>query len=285
MIAVPAPRGRRRLSWRCLAPRRVKLIVLSLGAAVAVAGGGWLWFRDSSLVAVQQVKVMGESGPDAGAIRSALLSAARSMTTLDVQLGHLYAAVSAYPVVKSLRVTTQFPHGMHIRVIERRPVAVVVVAGRREAVAEDGSLLHGLAPGALPRIELVVPPGGPRLSDPQALQALAVATSAPRALLPRISLIRLVAGPGLVARLRRGPAIYIGDATRLRAKWAATVAVLADPGAVRAAYVDVSDPGRPAAGGESFPAAAGMSGGASAGRASGLGGVPKSVRGSPWRPV
>ena len=50
------------------------------------------------------------------------------MTTLDVQTGRLYAAVSAYPVVRSLEVTTQFPHGMRIHVVERLPVAMVIVS-------------------------------------------------------------------------------------------------------------------------------------------------------------
>jgi cell division protein FtsQ len=248
-------------------------------------GGGWLWLRDSSLVAVQRVTVTGERGPESGAIRSALVSAARSMTTFDVQTGRLYAAVSAYPVVKTLEVSTQFPHGMRIHVIERLPVAAVIVAGRREAVAADGSLLHGLAtvPG-LPRIALAVPPGGPDLTDPQALQELAAATAAPRALRPRITIIRLVAGPGLVATLRRGPAIYLGDATRLRAKWASAVAVLADPGSVGAAYIDVSDPRRPAAGADAAPAAS-IHGGSSSSGLSGDSQPPPSVKGSAWRPA
>ena len=47
-------------------------------------------------------------------------------------------------VVKDLEVSTQFPHGMRIRVIERPPVATVSVAGRTIAVASDGTLLHDL---------------------------------------------------------------------------------------------------------------------------------------------
>lgn len=229
--------------------RRVRLLVLALVGAGLLLGGGWLWFRDSSFVAVQNVAVTGDRGPDAAAISSALSSAARSMTTLDVQIGRLYAAVSAYTVVQSLEVSTQFPHGMRIHVIERLPVALVIVAGRREAVAADGSLLHGLSPvPILPRLGLAVAPGGPRLADPQSVQELAAATAAPSPLRRRISMVRLVAGPGLVASLRHGPSIYLGDATGLRAKWAAAVAVLDDPGSAGAAYIDVSDPGRPAAG-------------------------------------
>ena len=93
----------------------------ALLAAVALAvvlGGAWMWFRDSPLVSVQQVTVSGQSGADAGQIRAALESAARTMSTLDVQLGRLRRAVAPYPVVRDIRVTTHFPHGMNIDVIE-----------------------------------------------------------------------------------------------------------------------------------------------------------------------
>ena len=57
-----------------------------------------------------------------------------------------------------------------------------------------------------------------------------------------------VSPPGLVARLHDGPAVYLGDDQELRAKWASAVSVLGDPGSVGAAYIDVTDPRRPAAG-------------------------------------
>ena len=212
-------------------------------------GGGWLWFRDSPLVAVQNVTVIGENGPDAGAIRSALVASARSMTTLDVQTGRLYAAVSAYPVVRSLQVSTQFPHGMRIRVLEELPVAQVVVGGHRIAVASDGTILRDLASvPALPTIQLAAPPGGPRLVTAAALEELHAARSAPQALVSRITLIAIARGSGLVVRLHDGPAVYLGDDQGLRAKWTSAVAVLGDPGAAGASYIDVTDPRRPAAG-------------------------------------
>ena len=182
--------------------------------------GGWLWLRDSSLVAVQQVTVTGQTGPDAAAIRSALASAARSMTTLDVRIDQLRTAVSPFPEVKDLRVSTQFPHGMRIRVIEQLPVAAVEVGGRQIPVAADGTLLHDVAAASsLPLIPLAVPPGGPRLTDPAAARAVTLLAAAPYQLLSRISQVTTVAGHGLVAQVRGGPSIYFGDATDLRAKW------------------------------------------------------------------
>jgi cell division protein FtsQ len=243
-----------------LGSRRLRLSLLGIAVACLVLGGAWLWFRDSPLVSVGKVTITGESGPDAAAIRTALMASARSMTTLDVQTRRLYAAVSAYPVVQALRVTTQFPHGMRIRVIEQLPVAAIVVAGRRIAVAPDGAILHDLtAPASLPTIDLSVPPGGPRLTQPQALESLAVARTAPRPVRARIQTISLLPGRGLVARLRSGPAVYLGDGSELRAKWSSAVAVLADPGSAGASYIDVTDPRRPAAGAVTTPPASSTS--------------------------
>jgi cell division protein FtsQ len=224
---------------------------LALAAALAillVAGGAWLWLRDSSLVAVNRVTVTGESGPDAGQIRLALTAAARNMTTLDVQMNQLRMAVEPYPVVKDLSVSTQFPHGMRIRVIEQVPVAVVSAGGQRIAVAGDGTLLHDVIPAAsLPTITLGVMPGGARLTGAARTEASLVA-AAPYELLARIGQVFTAAPHGLVVALRNGPSIYFGSAGRLGAKWAAAAAVLADPSSDGAPYIDVTVPGRAAAG-------------------------------------
>jgi cell division protein FtsQ len=169
--------------------------------------------------------------------------------------------VSPFPVVEDLRVSTQFPHGMRIRVIERLPVAVVSVGGRRIAVASDGTLLHDFAGAStLPVVPLTVPPGGPRLINP-ALQAINLLAAAPAQLLPRIGQVTTVQGHGLVAQIRGGPSIYFGLAADARAKWIAATEVLADPGSAGATYIDVTDPVRPAAGAGAASAGAGGAGG------------------------
>ena len=249
-----------------IAPRRLRLALAALVAFALLVGGGWLWLRSSSLVGVQRVTVTGESGPDAPAIRSALISAARNMTTLDVRIGQLRAAVSSFPEVKNLRVSTQFPHGMRIQVIEQLPVAAIDAGGRRVAVAGDGTLLHDVsATSSLPLIPLSVPPGGPRLSEPSAAGAVALLAAAPYQLLSRIAQVTTESGHGLVAQVRNGPSIYFGDASRPRAKWASATAVLADSSSNGAAYIDVTDPGRPAAGaGTAAASSAGLTSPASA---------------------
>jgi cell division protein FtsQ len=250
MISAP-PKGRllRRRArgvGRSRTPRP-KVLVAILVVLLAL-GGAWLWVRDSPLVAVNRVEVTGESGPDAGQIRSTLIASARNMTTLDVRINQLRTAVAPYPVVKRVEVTTQFPHGMRIRVIEHDAVAVVVVAGRRTAVAGDGTLLQDVvASSALPEIPLQLPPGGTHLTGAP-LADVELLGDAPPGLLDRVSQATSIAEHGLVAQIRNGPSIYFGDASRLSAKWIAAAAVLADSKSAGALYIDVTDPQRPAAG-------------------------------------
>lgn len=251
----PSPAGERprlhrlrRLSpanWR---PARVALVVAVVAVLGGLGAGGWLWLRDSSLVAVQRVEISGLSGPDAGQIRGSLVAAARGMTTLDVHLGRLHAAVSAFPVVKRLRVSAQFPHGMRIHVTEQVPVGVVALGGHAVPVGADGTLLRDEAPGALPSIAVAAPPGGASVQDPAARSQLAVLAAAPAPLLGRITGTRHDYWHGVVVQLRQGPALYFGTADALAAKWRAALAVLATADTAGAAYIDVSDPDRPAAG-------------------------------------
>jgi cell division protein FtsQ len=266
-----APRGagRRRV---LRIPRPRPRVIAGLVGLLLLLGGGWMWLRDSSLVAVDRVTITGATGPDAARVRKALESAARSMTTLDVRMDQLLGAVAPYPVVRDLHVSTQFPHGMKIAVVEQNPVGAVLAAGHEIAVAGDGTLLHDLpVAGSLPQIPLRVPPGGRRLTGHDALAALAVLSAAPYQWLGRIGQVVTVAPHGLVAQLRGGPSIYFGDGARLRAKWAAASAVLADPGSAGALYVDVTNPERPAAGAGSGASSASSSGAPSSSDTAGSG--------------
>ena len=219
---------------------------------VAVAlmglGAGWLWFRDSPIVAAHEVDVYGLTGPDARAIRTALLNAAGDMTTLHVRTDALRTAVSPYPIVKDLRVETDFPHGMRIRVIEYDAVAAVNIDGARVPVAADGTVLRG-RPASAQLVTLSIPSanGGGRLTSRRSLSAVRVMGAAPHALRRYVKGIDF--GPdGLRVSLRNGPLLQFGDATRARAKWIAVARVLGDPRSAGASYLDVRIPERPVAG-------------------------------------
>ena len=229
--------------------------LLALALVVMLLGGGWFWLRGSSLVAVDRVTVTGLRGPGSGAIRAALLGAARGMTTLEVNLPALQASVAPFPVVKGLKVSTQFPHGMRIRVLEQVAVGAVTAGGRRVAVAGDGTLLPTVSAAGLPSVSGATPAPGAHVTGSAARDAVALLAAAPRWLRSRVTQVSTTSANGLVAELHNGPELRFGAASQLRAKWTAVVAVLADQGSQGAAYIDVSVPERPAAGGVAVVAA------------------------------
>jgi cell division protein FtsQ len=218
-----------------------------LAGCLVLAAGFQFWLRDSTLVAVEEVKVTGLTTKDAPRVRAALASAAHTMTTLHVDQDDLERAIAAYPVVRALEVRADFPHGLEIHVVEHRPAALV--GGL--PVAGDGTILRGLpVEGRLPEIDARAGKlDGDRLSDPAALHAARVAGGAPAPLRGRLERIDVRAEEGIVVKLRDGPELIFGDARHMRAKWIAAVRILADPKAAGASYIDVRLPGRPAAGG------------------------------------
>jgi cell division protein FtsQ len=229
--------------------RRVRSGLIVCLLALPLLLGGWLWLRHSSLVAVRHVQVTGAQGPSAQAIQSALVGAATHMSTLDVHPAALRAAVAAFPIVSGLQVSAAFPHGLRIRVLERPPVAALLVAGTRTAVAADGVVLGpALLSASLPTLPGgAVPPAGGRVRSQSLLATLTVIAAAPAALAK--DLVRAFDGPmGLTLLLRRNLLAYFGDESRPHAKWLSLARVLADPSSAGASYIDVRLPERPAAG-------------------------------------
>jgi cell division protein FtsQ len=233
---------------RRLSPQHARLAA-ALAVLLALLLGAWLWLRDSSLVAVRQVTVTGVSSSQGAEVRSALTDAATTMTTLHVRQSVLDDAVRGFSSVASLSVHTDFPHRMTIEVTERRPIALVAIAGEDVPVGAGGRLMRGVRPvGPLPRLTANrLAPGG-ELTDPKARAAVAALAAAPQILRTRVA--RVFTGPkGLTLDFRSGPELFFGAAHRLDAKWMATARVLADPSAAGAVYLDVRIPERPAAGG------------------------------------
>ena len=123
-FAARAPIGRltRPLSFALPRGANAKRLGIAL-AVLALLGGGWLLLRKSPLVSVEHVKIAGVQGVNAGQIDAALQRAAHGMSTLSVNVAALRAAVAPFPVVRGLSVSTSFPHGLRIHVIEQLPVA------------------------------------------------------------------------------------------------------------------------------------------------------------------
>jgi cell division protein FtsQ len=245
-----------RAAWAfVLAHRRMRIALLGALIALALLAGGWLWLRNSSLVAVERVHISGVRGPEAAAIETALAGAARHMSTLEVNSGALRAAVAPYRVVREVHTSPSFPHGLHIDVVEQLPVAALTIAGERTAVAADGVILGpGLLSSSLPTLSagsqgsVIGLPTKGVVHGASLLSALIVLGAAPARIESEVR--RVFNGPkGVTALMRNGLAVYFGDAVRPHAKWLALARVLADPSSAGATYVDVRVPERPAAGG------------------------------------
>jgi cell division protein FtsQ len=232
--------------------RRARIALVAALAATPLLVGGWMWLRESPFVAVEQVRISGVHGPEAGAIEAALTGAARHMSTLAVHDGALREATSRFVVVREVRAVPRFPHGLRIEVVEQLPVAALTVGGTRTAIAADGVVLGpALLSSSLPTVagyhEALA---GQRAQGPTVLGAVAVLGAAPMPL--RRVVARVYNGPdGLTVAFRSGLLAYFGDATFPHAKWLSLARVLADPSSAGASYVDVRMPARPAAG---FPA-------------------------------
>lgn len=248
----------RSISWR----RRAVLLAVAAGALAAVYFG---WFRDSSLVAVRDVKVEGVSSADRQRIVQALTDEARGMTTLHVRSDRLEAAVRSFPAVASVSADPSFPNGMTVQVSERQPVLIAGAAGRQVPIAADGTLLPGLQVDGSDLPELRVdslPPSG-RLSGDSLEEALVIG-AAPAPLRPLIGNTSISRDYGVELTMRGGIELRFGDADRAEAKWAAAAAILADPKLTSLSYVDVRVPERPAVGGGPTPPPADAAGAAAA---------------------
>jgi len=238
--------------------RRLRIALIAVLIAIPLLGGGLWLLRHSSLTAVEHVQVDGLAavhGTDTAAIETALMGAARGMSTLDVKSAALRAAVASYPIVRSVRARASFPHGLRIEVVEQPPVAALVEDGARTAVAADGVVLGpSFLSSTLPLVNVAgagaaaaLPAVGRGVRGSLLLGALRILGAAPGPLARTVT--RVYSGPkGLTVVLRSALLAYFGDATRPHAKWIALTRVLADPSSAGVAYIDVRLPERPAAG-------------------------------------
>lgn len=230
--------------------RRQRFFAATFLVVVVLLAGGWFWLRGSSLVAIRSVTVTGVAGPNVEAIERALQKTARSMTTLDVSVGKLKAAIDRYSYVDGLSVETKFPHGLTINVSEQVPIARIVSGSHAEVIDADGEVLNGSVAGAssLPTLSASSLPDGGAITDSATVAAVKLLAAAPYSLISHVQTVRETAAHGLVVQLRNGPVVYFGAANAAAAQWQALVAVLANSSSQGAGYIDVSNANRPAAG-------------------------------------
>lgn len=238
--------------WRVL---RRRLIVAGL-VLCALAAGYLFWFRSSSFVAIEDVTVKGaEAAPQ---IESALRGAAEGQSTLDFDMAALNAVVAGNPLVGDLAVEPDFPSGVLIDVELREPAGYLDAEG--VVVAGDGTVLErtGERPEGVPSIELAGKGAGDAALEGDAavgdaLAAAKVLGAAPQALAEQVNEASSGGEYGVTVDIGPGLELRFGSPADAALKWRAAAAVLASPKFEGAAYLDLSVPKRPVAGGVPEP--------------------------------
>lgn len=242
----PSP-PRRASGLKARAPRILIALFVVLGL---LAGAYQFWFKNSSFVAVEELTISGIRGPEQQEVEAALTAAAEDMSTLDVDVGALEAAVARFPTVTGVEADADFPHDLALTVSERPPVLIATAGDQEAPVAGDGTVLQGVDLGdlKLPSVAVEELPAQGRLSG-DALEIARVMGPAPPALLELVEEIAIGGEEGVEVTLRGGVPVWFGGADHAAAKWDATAAILADPEIDHLTYVDVRVPERPAVGG------------------------------------
>ena len=223
-------------------------LLVALVASAGLLAAGWSVLRDSEWVAVKEVEVIGASGRQREAIRSALSTAGRDMTTLHLRREVLATAVAPYAAVKGVTAEADFPRRLRVRVIQHVAVATIVTPQGAVPVAADGTVLRGTTADGVPELKLRLPPAGDRIADRRTLNTIALVARAPAPLREKVT--TAFRGPGgLTVHLAEGPSVQFGSSERIRAKWASLTAVLASSASKGATSVDVRVPEHPAAAG------------------------------------
>ncbi|WP_320671498.1 cell division protein FtsQ/DivIB [Patulibacter defluvii] len=225
-----APGPSRRMAWT------VALAALGLVAAI------YLLLRLTGLSAVQNVTVVGVQGPNAPELRRAIERAASGQSTLGFDEASVRRAVAGDASITGVEVETRFPHGVQVQVHQRLAVGAIAQGSGRVAVSADGRLLPDWPAGQLPVIQGGRANGERLLSSQR--EAVAILGVAPAPILARVARVEHLT----TVRLVDGPALLFRDDHRLRAKWAAAAAVLADPSSAGATWIDLRVPEQPVAG-------------------------------------
>jgi cell division protein FtsQ len=207
----------------------VLLVVLSVSAV-------WLVFFSSTLT-VKHVEVQGESFLS----QEQVLAAARVPADghlVELDLGAIRTRVAGLAPVEHVDVSRDWPDGVLIRITERRPVAVVQIGGRYQAMDADGVLFRSYPrpPAHMPR---VVAPA--TVSADALAEAARVIAALPSGLAARVDHAGVRSLDQVTLTMRGGAVVLWGSDAESALKAQVLVRLLAHP----AHTYDVSVPGQP----------------------------------------
>jgi cell division septal protein FtsQ len=225
-------------------------------ALVLVAGGFYGLARETSMFAVDTIRVEGASPTLAADVRREL-HRYDGQSLVGVDASAVEHRVDALPAVRSATVDRAFPHTLHIHVVPELPVAVLRRGADSFLVSARGRVIAPVPRGAhrsLPRIWLPASTGidlGSVLGgEDGGLAARSLAAFVGSGFPGRVTFVRALDGQ-ITLGLRGGLEIRLGAPVDLRLKIAiahAIVPSLAAPSANGPTYLDIAVPERPVAG-------------------------------------
>jgi cell division protein FtsQ len=223
-------------------------LVVGLGV-LAMALGGYLLARESSLFAIDRIEVRGASPQVAHQVDAALVSVVgRPLVGLDGS--SVLDKVDALPTIVSASYDRAFPHTLRITVVQERPAAVLRRGADSWLVSSRGRVMERLPSTAVPTLPRIWISTRTTVQAGAELTAAGAATAAHAAGLAgafghRVASVSDTGGL-LVFHLRSGIELLLGRGdVKLKVAVAERVLPLLPAGAT---YLDVSNPGRPVSG-------------------------------------
>ncbi len=130
--------------------RRLRLLpTLALAAAILlVPAAVYAWGRSSAVFSVEKVQVSGAGLVSPARVRHRLEKAYLGKNLFAVNAAGVRATLSRFSYIETVSVDRSFPGTLKVRVIEYRPAAYALAAGRWYVVADDGHVVRevGTAP-------------------------------------------------------------------------------------------------------------------------------------------
>lgn len=245
-------RERRSFRFRLVAFTGILLVLL-------LAAGYQFWLRDSSLVEIKNLEIVGVAQKDAEGkqIDEAVRTAMGEMTTLHVQPALLDQELARFPRVAGAEIETSFPDSATVTLQIREDGSIYGDGSDALLIATDGTVL-GPAGGqeeSLPLIGEGDPPEAPApgpdgitrsevLTGRALTQALVLGATPPelRSFVEGTTMTQ----DGVLVSFDDGLLMLFGDSSHADEKWRTASALIADPNFDTSSYVDLTVPRRPA---------------------------------------
>ncbi|MBT2377123.1 FtsQ-type POTRA domain-containing protein [Streptomyces sp. ISL-111] len=231
--------------------RRTLLILIGVAAALLTAFVIWVLYG-SSWLRVERVTTTGTevlTREEVEAVAAVPLGAPLISVDTGAMEGRL---LQKLPRIDSVDVVRSWPHGISLKVAERKPVLLVEKGAKFVEVDGTGSRFATVdrAPEGVPLLELR-PERSASLrrfdSDRLSAEAVLVAGELPKRLVKEVKAVRITSYDGISLRLTRGRTVIWGSSEDGQVKARVLAALMkADP---KAGQFDVSVPSAPAVSG------------------------------------